>query len=252
MKTETRDVICRYALATIGMFLVASGVALSIISNLGTSPLSCPAYVANLKFSAISVGTFTWIINCIYIIIQLGVLRKNFKPKYLLQIVASVLFGYLIDAGLWLFGWLRPGNFISRLGMIVLSCFITAFGTSIEVIAKAWMLSAEMTVYCISNTYAKRFNVVKIIMDSSLVVITMAAAWIFFRNPFGDLPLSEVKDLLLGSGGSIVIGAGTIISAFLIGWFMKLTDPMAARLYLSFSENLQDGRKGIFKKKREA
>lgn len=249
MKTETRNLICRYLLATVGMFLVAIGVALSIISNLGTSPLSCPAYVANLKFPGISVGTFTWIVNCIYIFIQLGVLKKKFKKKYLMQIVASVIFGYLIDAGLWIFGWLHPGNFISRLGVIILSCFITALGTSIEVVAKAWMLSAEMTVYCISNTYNKKFNIVKIIMDSTLVVITMVAAWFFFRNPFGDLPISEVKGLLLGSNGSIVIGVGTIISAFLIGWFMKLTDPIAANLYLSFSKDLEDGREGVLKKK---
>ena len=77
---QIRDILIRYGLATIGLFLVAIGVAVSIISNLGTSPLSCPSYVMNGVWG-LTVGNWTIIINCLYIFVQLAVLRSKFKLK---------------------------------------------------------------------------------------------------------------------------------------------------------------------------
>lgn len=207
------SLIFRYLLATVGMFFVAAGIALSIISNLGTAPLSCPAYVASLKWDRISVGTFTWIVNCIYMLVQIAVLRKRFKPKYFLQFAASVLLGYMIDASLLLFRWLTPATMVQRLLVTVLGCAVTALGTSVEVHAKAWMLSAEMTVNVLSKEYGWRFSTVKIVMDSSLVVISSLFCLVFWGNPFGP-------------GSIFVIGWGTLITAFLIGWMMNYTDPV--------------------------
>ena len=63
MNAKVQDILVRYGIATVGLVLVALGVALSIISNLGTAPLSCPAYVLNLRIPALSVGTFTLLVN---------------------------------------------------------------------------------------------------------------------------------------------------------------------------------------------
>ncbi|MBP5538434.1 MAG: hypothetical protein J6X69_01160, partial [Bacteroidales bacterium] len=62
MNQKAIDILRRYAVATVGLIFVALGVALSIISNLGTAPLSCPAYVLNLRWPALSVGTFTLLV----------------------------------------------------------------------------------------------------------------------------------------------------------------------------------------------
>ena len=97
MNAKLKDILLRYGLATVGLVFVALGVALSIISNLGTAPLSCPAYVLNLQWPVLSVGTFTLLVNMTYLFIQWALLRKDFEARYLMQIVASALFGYLID-----------------------------------------------------------------------------------------------------------------------------------------------------------
>ena len=155
MKREkVKDILVRYGIATVGLVFVALGVALSIISNLGTAPLSCPAYVLNLKWPVLSVGTFTLLVNMTYLIIQYALLRKDFKAKYLMQIPASAIFGYLIDGCLWALGWLHPETFAFRVFLTVLAALVTAFGVSIEVAANAWMLSAEMTVGAISQVFS--------------------------------------------------------------------------------------------------
>ena len=88
MKVKTKDLLRRYGVATIGLMFVALGVALSIISNLGTAPLSCPAYVLNLHIPSISVGTFTLLVNISYLFIQIALLRKEFQARHLMQVVA--------------------------------------------------------------------------------------------------------------------------------------------------------------------
>ena len=230
MNAKTRDICRRYGVATVGLVFVALGVALSIISNLGTAPLSCPAYVLNLHIPAISVGTFTLLVNTSYLFIQIALLRKDFKAKYLMQIVASAVFGYMIDGCMWALAWLQPATFAARLGLTLLAALVTAFGVSIEVAADAWMLSAEMTVNAFAKVFRKPFGPVKIVMDTLMVVLSAALALIFFDNPFGAGHVSNAADVLLARVPGIVIGLGTLLLALLPGALMRLTDPLVERL----------------------
>ena len=228
MNQKARDILRRYSVATVGLVLVALGVALSIISNLGTAPLSCPSYVLNLRWPVLSVGTFTLLINTSLILIQLLLLRRNFKAQYWMQIPASALFGYLIDGCLWALAWLHPATFAARLGLTVVAGLVTAFGVSIEVAANAWMLSAEMTVAAFSQVLLKPFGPVKVVMDSLMVVISALLCLLFFGNLFGAGEFTGWADLLLARTPGVVIGLGTLLLAILPGAMMRLTDPLVA------------------------
>ena len=226
MNAKAKDKLRRYGVATIGLMFVALGVALSIISNLGTAPLSCPAYVLNLRFPALSVGTFTLLVNISYLFIQIALLRKDFQARYLMQVVASAVFGYMIDGCLWALSWLHPATFAARLGLTLLAALVTAFGVSVEVVADAWMLSAEMTVNAFAKVLRKPFGPVKIVMDTLIVILSAALAWLFFSNPFGAGHVSGAADVLLARVPGIVIGLGTLLLALLPGALMRLTDPV--------------------------
>ena len=215
MNVKAKDILTRYAVATVGLVFVAFGVALSIISNLGTAPLSCPSYVLNLKWPVLSVGTFTVLVNMTYM---------------LLQILASAVFGYLIDGCMWALAWLHPAGFAARVGLTLLAAAVTAFGVSIEVAADAWMLSAEMTVAAFAKVLRKPFGPVKVVMDSLTVVLAAVLAWIFFHNPFGAGAWTGAGDVLMARTEGIVIGLGTLLLAVLPGAMMRLTDPLVARL----------------------
>jgi len=212
------------------MLFVAVGIALSILSNLGTSSLSTPAYVMNDTFG-LSIGNWTIIINMSYLIIQLLVLRSRFKVKYLMQIPATMLLGYLIDLSVLCFQWIEPDTLFFRLVLIIIACLATAIGVSIEVIAQGWMLPAEMTVYAIMITTHKPFNKIKIAMDCILVLISIAMAWIMYRNPFGFGPYEGLTGVVTGTSPGVVIGLGTVIMAVLVGLMMKLTDPVTNKLF---------------------
>ena len=75
IEIKKNSLLYRYVVATVGLFLVSFGVAVSIVVNLGTAPLSCAAYVLNLEFPSISVGSFFFIVYMMYMLVQMVVLR---------------------------------------------------------------------------------------------------------------------------------------------------------------------------------
>ena len=92
-----KDILVRYGISTLGLVIIALGVGISIKSNLGISPPSCPPTILNLKWTSLSVGTFTWLMHLLFILLQALLLRKDFKLSYLMQIPAAFVFGYLCD-----------------------------------------------------------------------------------------------------------------------------------------------------------
>lgn len=217
MNNRIADIITRYAIATSGLALVAIGVALSIISDLGTAPVSCPPYVISM-WGGLTVGQYTSIMHFIFILTQIAILRRRFRIENLMQIAAAVVFGLLTDLSIWAFSWLSAGSYAGKFALMLASCLITAAGISIEVRARAWMLAGEMTVAAIADVTGMKFRNVKIIFDSSLVVISAIISFCLFGN------ISGTEDM-------VVIREGTLVSALLTGTFMKFIDPVTERVF---------------------
>ncbi len=223
-----KEILFRYLFATAGLFFVALGIAFSIVSDMGTAPLSCPPYVLNLKFSSISVGTFTFLFNLVYMVIQLVLFRDKFQKSYLLQIVASAILGYLIDVCLWMCSGIAVNTIISKTALIVVASAVTALGISIELAAGAWMLSAELANVAIVYAFPRvSFGTAKIAMDSTLVVLSAIASYLFFGHLLGN-----------GTPHGVVISWGTIILAFLPGYLIKYTDIIIEKIQIIITKCL--------------
>ena len=61
----------RLVVYCIGLFLMAVGVSISIKSDLGVSPVNSIPYVVSEIVKSISMGTWTTIIYCVFILTQL-------------------------------------------------------------------------------------------------------------------------------------------------------------------------------------
>ena len=209
---------------------MALGIVLSIISNLGTSPLSCPAYVLSLRLNP-TVGEFTIMVNMLLLVIQIMLLRKRFRAKYLLQIPATLLLGCFIDFWMMIFGDIHPDSIVMRLSLIVLSSMVTALGVSLEVESRALILSAEMTVCALSIVTSKPFRRLKVTMDCLYVVIAASLSAALFSNPFGAFRFTTLADAVLSKSPGALIGLGTVILAILPGTMMRWSDILVARFF---------------------
>lgn len=220
LMNKTKDILVRYGISTLGLVVVALGVGLSIKSNLGIAPLSCIPTVLSLKFAHISVGTFTWIFNLLFIVLQAFILKKDFKWTHVMQVLPILIFGYLVDGAIWLFDALNAPatTYWVQIVLSLVAVFLTAVGIRLEVVGEGWILPADSTLNVITTrTYAK-FSVVKVIMDVTLVAITVLLSLVFFG-------------ILTGNGHTMVVREGTIIQAVLTGLCMHFTDPIVTRIF---------------------
>lgn len=217
---NTKSILVRYGISTLGLIVVALGVGLSIKSNLGIAPLSCIPTVLNLKFVHISVGTFTWVFNLLFIVLQSFILKKDFKWSHVLQVLPILIFGYLVDGAIWLFDALQSPatNYWVQILLCLAAVVLTAVGIRLEVVGQGWILPADNTLHIITQRTHAKFSVVKVIMDVTLVAITVVLALVFFG-------------LLTGNGHTMVVREGTLIQAILTGLCMHVTDPLLNRLF---------------------
>jgi len=214
-----KNIAIRYGVSTLGLIVIALGVGISIKSNLGIAPPSCPPTILNLQWTHISVGTFTWITHLLFIGLQALILRKDFKLRYLMQIPAAFVFGYMCDAAIWLFDALASPA--TNYGVQILLCLagvvLSALGIKIEVLGKGWLLAGDMTVVVLADKLRLPFGTAKVIFDLAMVIFTAVFAWVCFG-------------LLTGNGVTVVIREGTLILAILTGLCMRLTDPVLEKI----------------------
>lgn len=181
---NTSELIKRYILFIIGLFINAMGVALIIVAALGTSPIAVIPYVMN-QATGLSVGTYTFILNMILLILQALILRKQFPAYQLLQIPVSLAFGYFVDLSLMLCSFLSSERYALQISVLVLGCVVRALGVSIQVLADVVMLSGEAIVKAISVKFEKEFSRVKLCVDGIMVIIAMILSYSFMKEIVG-------------------------------------------------------------------
>ena len=160
----------RYIVFLIGLFINSLGVSLITKADLGTSPISSIPYVLSLNFP-FTLGQFTIAFSLLLILIQLVILRRNFKAEHLLQIPISILFGYFIDLTMVMLFFVDPQTYLSSVVYLLIGCVILGFGVYTEVLADVAMLPGESFVRAVSSTWKTEFGSTKVAFDVSLAVI---------------------------------------------------------------------------------
>lgn len=198
-KRDCREVAKRYVLLIIGLFFSALGVAIAKKGELGVSPISSVSNVLYLKFTALSLGTWLIIWNCVLILGQVLLLRKQFSWIQLLQIPVSFLFGWFTNFGVWLISFFEADTYALQMAMVIIGTVVLGFGIALSVIADVIMNSGEAFVKVLSDTLHRDFGKIKIGFDIGCVIIAVVLSLIFF-----DFTVRETRE-------------GTLIAAIFTG-----------------------------------
>ena len=196
------ETLKRYLIFLVGLFVNSLGVSLITKANLGTSPISSIPYILSLNFP-FTLGNFTIFFSIFLIVLQLIILRKNFKLEHILQIPVSIIFGYFIDLTMILFSWVNPEAYIMKIVYLLIGCLILGVGVYMEVLADVVMLPGESFVRAIVLTWKTNFGTTKICFDVSMSVIAAVLSFVFAGR------LDGVRE-------------GTVIAALLVGFIARL------------------------------
>lgn len=197
------NIIFRYALFLVGLFIASLGVAFSTKAGLGTSPVSSIPYSVSLVNGMLTFGGWLNLLSVIQITIQVILLRKNCKPlEIVIQTVLAFVYGYLTDFSCSLISGMVVEAYISRFAVMLLSCVVLAFGIWIQLKGGVAMLPGEAMNRAISQVSGYKYENIKIIIDVAYIVIAGVICLIFLGR------LEGVRE-------------GSIIAAFLVGLIIK-------------------------------
>ena len=191
----------KFTVFLLGLFFCALGTAISTRANLGTVPISTLSYLFTF-LCPLSFGTTTFILNFIFLLLQIAILKKDFKKSNYLQILLVIFFGYFIDLGMHLSEFFITDNYILNLIMLIVGIIILAFGITLERFADFY-LPGDGLVRAITSKSQISFDKVKIGFDTLQVVLTIIISLIMLHNITG-------------------VREGTVISAVLVGFFVGL------------------------------
>lgn len=204
-----KELIKRYILCTVSLFVSALGVALTKHGELGMSPISSVSNILSIKFTALSLGSWLIIWNCVLIAGQIIILRKKFQLIQLLQIPLSFLFGWFTDICMMIVNNIPADVYIMKMIMVISGIAVLGFGISLAVTADVIMNSGEAFVKAVSDVSGKQFGNIKIAFDIMCVVLSIILSMIFFKMK------------ILGTREGTVISA--IFTGVAVKFFTKAT-----------------------------
>ena len=201
----------RIILYIIGLFFMAMGVAFAVNSNLGVSPVTSLPYVISLIVN-MELGTCVIAVYGVYIVLQILILRREFRLINLTQIIFSTVFGYFTNFTKWLLADFTLPTYGGQLVMLAISIVAVAFGVFLYMEVDLVAMPMEGLTQAIAKKVGKPFHNVKIVVDCSSVALGIVLSFVFLHG-------------LLG------IREGTVITAIVVGKVMGVfKKPLQAKI----------------------
>lgn len=188
-----------------GIILSGFAVALSTQAGLGATPISSVPYVLSFIIP-LTFGTWTLLLNILFVFVQVAILRRDFPKHQYLQIAATVLFGLIIDLGMFLTKPFCTDFYPAQLLMLIGGSAILAAGIAMQVMSEILYLPGDGIVKVIAAKLKWNFGILKVSFDVTLTVSAVLLSLLFLTT-------------LQGIREGTVIGAfsvGTMVSLFLV------------------------------------
>ena len=195
-----REKLCvsRIAAYIGGLLLLALGIAASVRSDLGSSPVASVPYMFNLT-TGLEMGLATIMWQSFLVLLQFVILRREFSPWILLQLLTGFLFGYCNTFAVWIFSQFpAPQSIVMRLVFTAVGFVVGGFGVWLYSSADVINMPSEGIVMVIAKKLGKPFHKIKIAFDVTSVIIAGSCCLIFVHS--------------LGS-----VGIGTVIISIMLG-----------------------------------
>ncbi|MCI5723516.1 MAG: hypothetical protein MR283_05860 [Erysipelotrichaceae bacterium] len=201
MENRIRQIIHHIVLELIGIVLVSIGGAGIMKIALGTGPYDALSMSIS-SITAIRIGTIGLINNFICVALQMILLKREYKPIYLLQIPVSFLIGWIINLFYYtIFASMNPSLYVVRLLLLFVFIIICAYGDAMVTASGFVGLALESA--CM--IFAKRLNIEfgKIRQYADVIFIAIICVlWLLFRAEFamreGTIILAITFGPLLG------------------------------------------------------
>ena len=200
----------QHILLLISLYIMTLGVAVCVRSQLGSSVISTIPYVMSSAGTSIqyipawTIGTYTILMNALFVVAQIAILRREFEWVQLFQLIVGFFFGTLIDLNMLLTGWIAYDTLPLNALVQIAGCTILGIGIALEVRCGSVTMPGEGITIAISKVTGMEFPKAKIRVDVTLVVLAILLCL-----------------ALLGSWQRQIVGVGTLFAMLYVGMVVR-------------------------------
>ena len=216
-----QQLIERYCLLLLSIEIMSVGIVFIQHADLGITPIFAFAQILSLYFK--SGFLYNIIFQLFLIFIQIIVLKGKFKRFQIFQIMIWFILKAFIEFNNIIFlGNFFPKHYLFKILFLLIGCFLTGFGISIQLFIKTLYTPVEGLLFTIYNKFNYNLCYTKIILDCILIFISISFSYLLLGNIY------EIKE-------------GTIISALLVGYFLGICNKKVGIIVIDFLyRNLQE------------
>ncbi|WP_308623260.1 DUF6198 family protein [uncultured Enorma sp.] len=167
--------VLRMAMYLAGVVILALGMVVQTESGLGVASLTCFAQVI-ADILGTSLGSMITATYCTYIVAQALILRRQFQPRILLEVFFSAVIGIFTDFFMAVMP-IHPEGLPAQVATMVFSLVLISFGVSLVVNMGVVPNAPDGLVQVISEKLRRRFGDVKVVFDTSHVVVALVLSW---------------------------------------------------------------------------
>lgn len=216
LKSRVIGFVWQHVLLVASMYLLTLGVALCVRSGLGSGVISSIPMVMSLAGIAdlapkLTIGQYTYIMNGIFVGLQICLLRRSFQPVQLFQLLIGFVFGWLLDINMVVTDVLSYDTIPMQIVSQFLGCTIIGVAVSLEIRCGSVTMPGEGIQMAICRITNQPFPKIKIIVDTVLVIIASAIGFVYFDRWMWN-----------------VVGIGTLFAMFYVGLAVKFTNSHTA------------------------
>jgi uncharacterized membrane protein YczE len=211
-------VISKCIIATLCVILVGIGASLGLKAAVGVGAWDALSQSIAGGIN-IKVGTISMILNVSCVLIQLVLLKKDFKAIHASQILVAVLLGVVVNFMFYnIYSSFIITNYFINIGLLLLGVLICAIAVSTIMAMDFISFPLEACCMVISKKINKKFGMIRQLVDILSIVFALGLAFIFNQ--------------------SITVREGTVIAMLvygpLIDLFMKFIVPRLKKLDLVY------------------
>lgn len=201
----------------LSIFFMALGISLVVRANLGTTAVtSLPLVVSMLV--PYTFGEVTMFINILLVVLQIFIARREFPLLQYFQILVSITLGLAIDFWSNVVSSLVLNHYALQLMTTILGCLVISMSIIMQLEANLVTNPTEGLVKVLALKFNLDFSKVKMRFDMSLVVIAIILSWVTLGKIVG-------------------VREGTLVSAVLVGFFMRIIQSIKSNYQLKIKES---------------
>lgn len=196
--------VLRMAMYLAGVVILALGMVVQTESGLGVASLTCFAQVI-ADILGTSLGSMITATYCTYIAAQALILRRQFQPRILLEVFFSAVIGIFTDFFMAVMP-IHPEGLPAQVATMVFSLVLISFGVSLVVNMGVVPNAPDGLVQVISEKLRRRFGDVKVVFDTSHVVVALVLSWTMLHTIDAFGVTTVIAALFLGKFINVMNG----------------------------------------------